>query len=302
MATKANVSNSNNLNDRLGRGLNALMTQRNKDLLSESNVVKLVSLRRLKQNPYQPRVFFDDEKLLELADSIRAKGILQPIIVKKDGERYIIVIGERRFRAAKLAGIRKIPVIEKDVNDQDMVELAVLENIQREDLSPIEEANAYSQLVNDFKMKLQDIAQKIGRSVSYISNKIRLLKLSDEVIRAVSEKRITEGHARAILILESKSLQLHILRIIEKNELSVREAEKLAGRLKIAQAKGAGQTRKIIRKVLTSNAKLTQNELKGYFSLPARIIPLKSGGKIVIRYRNDDDLARVCKLIRKRKK
>lgn len=287
----------NTENNRLGRGLSALLSQQaqNNELASNSLQVIEIDIRKIKPNPYQPRQQFDPEKLIELADSIRSKGVFQPLLVKQEGDFYVLVFGERRLRAAKIAGYEKIPVMVKDIADSDMVEMAVLENIQREDLSPVEEANAYEQLIKEHGVKIKDLAKKIGKSVPYISNKTRLLQLSPEVLRALQQKEITEGHARAIIPLESRSLQNHALRLIIRDEMNVRMTERLINKLKQADKEGDDETRKIIQYVLSAKAKQIQNNISTKLKLPTKIVPLKEGGKIVIKYKSDKDLDRVMK-------
>ncbi|HOU75667.1 MAG TPA: ParB/RepB/Spo0J family partition protein [Candidatus Dojkabacteria bacterium] len=286
-----------NENKRLGRGLSALLSQQAQDKLSDSNSLQIleIDIRKIKPNPYQPRQQFDPEKLIELADSIRSKGVFQPLLVKKEGDFYILVFGERRLRAAKIAGFEKIPVMVKEIADSDMVEMAVLENIQREDLSPVEEANAYEQLMKEHGVKIKDLSKKIGKSIPYISNKTRLLQLCPEVLKALQEKEITEGHARALIPLESRSLQNHALRLIIRDEMNVRMVERLVNKLKQADSEDDIETKKVIQYVLSAKAKQIQNSISSKLKLPTQIVPLKEGGKIVIKYKSDKDLDRIMK-------
>jgi ParB family chromosome partitioning protein len=286
---------------RLGRGLDAIIDPDKKVVLDDEDSqagVDLVPIENIQANPYQPRQVFEMERLVELADSIREKGILQPLIVKKSEEeknKYILIIGERRLRASKIAGLKEVPVIVKDVGDQDMLELAVLENIQREDLSPVEESEGYHQLVHEFGISMTDLAKKIGKSPSYISNKIRLLKLSPEVMKSLQNEEISEGHARTLLGLESKSLQIHAMRMIVQRDLNVRQTEELVRRLKKSEADGeeVEESKKVIKKVISKSAKYVQEQVGDYFGLPARVVPLSSGGKIIIRYKDEDDLEKL---------
>jgi ParB family transcriptional regulator, chromosome partitioning protein len=280
---------------RLGRGLDAIITGNDDKVLKDDgqNGIRTVDVKAIEPNPYQPRQVFDMESLVDLADSIREKGVLQPLIVKKaQDDKYTLIIGERRLRAAKIAGLKKIPVIEKEVSDQDMLELAVLENIQREDLSPVEEAQGYHQLVHEFDISMKELGEKLGKSTSYISNKIRLLKLSPEVMKTLQSEEISEGHARALLGIESKSLQIHAMRLVVRKDLNVRQTEELVRRLKETEGKDRNmeETRKMIKRVLSKNAKYVQNQIEDHFGLPARVVPLSSGGKIIIRYKDEDDL------------
>lgn len=288
--------------ERLGRGLSALLSSDTTQLINENNQkegVTWVDVQRIRANPYQPRQKFEMDKLVELADSIRSKGILQPLIVKQDHDQYVLILGERRLRAAKIAGIEKVPVIIKEVTEQDMLEMAVLENVQREELSSIEEASAYNQLITDFKIPSKVLAQKIGKSEPYISNKIRLLKLSPEIQRALVQGEITEGHARALLGLDSLSLQIHAMRLIIHNQMNVRQAEKLISRLKTADKESEQRTKKLIQYILSTNAIEIQKSLSDYFKLPTTIVPLKEGGKIIIRYKDEDELKKISEVIKK---
>lgn len=290
---------------RLGRGLGALLSQQTEEMLQKNTKledlgIRWLDIRKIKANPYQPRQTFDMEKMIELADSIREKGLMQPLIAKEEdgGLYYTLIIGERRLRAAKLAGLEKVPVMIKDANDSDMLEMAVIENVQRQDLTPVEEANAFQQLVQDFKMTLDEVSKKLGKSKSYISNKIRLLRLSKEVLRALQEDEITEGHARAILAIEDRSVQIHALRLIIQNGMNVRQAETLVNKLKKADEQSDRATRKVIDYVLSNNARAVQENFTSLFNLPIRVQPLRDGGKIIIRYSNEKDLAGIVKRLK----
>ncbi|NIP30031.1 MAG: ParB/RepB/Spo0J family partition protein [Candidatus Dadabacteria bacterium] len=205
----------------LGKGLDALIPK--EDKIEQSS--HLIDIHNIIPNASQPRKNFDDISLNELAGSIKENGLIQPIVVRKKGNDYEIVAGERRWRASQIAGIKKIPVIIKEVSDENLLELALIENLQREDLNPIEEAEAYNKLMTDFKLTHDDISKKIGKNRSTITNMIRLLQLTDKAKKALISKEITAGHARALLGLESKSQIDKILdEIISKNH-SVRKTE-----------------------------------------------------------------------------
>jgi ParB family chromosome partitioning protein len=205
----------------LGRGLKALLPE---EELTES--IHMIDISQIKPNPFQPRLDIDSETIRNLADSIREKGLLQPIILRKRSEHYEIVAGERRFLAAKEAGLKKIPAKILDVNDREMLEIALIENIEREDLNPIEEAVAYKKLMDNFGASLTDISKLVGKDVSTISNTIRLLQLPTDIQSLVREGKITEGHARVLLRVEGNLQRILAEAVMEKG-LSVRELEKI---------------------------------------------------------------------------
>lgn len=189
-------------------------------------VYKQIDINKIVANENQPRKVFDDEKIEELATSIKENGLIQPIIVRKYNRGYQIIAGERRFRACKLAGLKTVPCVIKDIDDKQVDTYAIIENIQREDLSPIEEAKAYKTLIDTYKMNQTELANKVGKKQSTIANKLRLLKLSDDVKYALKAKQITERHARAMLSLD-KEAQQQILKEVLKKSLNVKQTESL---------------------------------------------------------------------------
>ena len=206
----------------LGRGLEALLPEievRDEDKITE------VPLGEIAPNPFQPRKRFDDEKIGELAASIREYGVLQPIILRRYQHGYQLVAGERRYRAAKLADLETIPAVIRDIEDDRLMEIALIENLQREDLNPVEEAMAYHKLMNDLDMTQEQLAERLGKSRSQIANYIRLLNLSEEVIAMLSEGRITVGHAKVLLSIEDMGMQKDMAERIISEQLSVRQAE-----------------------------------------------------------------------------
>ncbi len=222
----------------LGRGIEALLKTAGED--RNVSAVNEVSPDSLSVNPYQPRQDFNEDNLNELADSIKQKGILQPVLVEPAGEgKYIIIAGERRVRAAKIAGLKQIPVIVKQFSDEEKLEIALIENIQRENLSPIEEAYAYKRLIDISGLNQEEIARKVGRKRSTIANALRLLKLPGSIRDALGKGRITSGHARALLMIEDKGKQKNLFQQILKNGLSVRQAEAFA-----SEKKGKNKTEK----------------------------------------------------------
>ena len=213
----------------LGRGLEALITTRAEEkYLPDSTTasVKGVDVDLIELNPYQPRARIDPVKFEELVASVKEKGIIQPIILNRlDGDRYVLIAGERRLKAFRAAGKRMIPAITMDVSEGEMLELAVIENIQREDLSPIEEARAYRMLQEKFSLTQEEVSRKMGKDRSTIANALRLLNLPDEIQEMVQDRRLSSGHARAILPLESLRAQVSFAREVVKKGLSVRDVE-----------------------------------------------------------------------------
>ena len=189
-------------------------------------VYKQIDIEKIKANENQPRTIFDDEKIAELATSIKENGLIQPLIVRKYNRNYQIIAGERRYRACKLAGLKTVPCIIKDIDDKQMDTYAIIENIQREDLTPIEEANAYKTLIDTYGMSQTELANKVGKKQSTIANKLRLLKLSDEVKDALKSKQITERHARAMLSLQPEKQEEVLHEVIDKS-LNVKQTETL---------------------------------------------------------------------------
>jgi ParB family chromosome partitioning protein len=215
---------------RLGKGLSALIN--NEENVDQSRVEEIF-VDQIEANPFQPRSTFDEEALNELANSIREKGVIQPITVRKiKAERYQIVAGERRWRASKLVGLNKIPAVIRNFDDQEMLEIALIENIQREDLNPVEEAKAYKEMLDNFDITQADLAKQVGKSRSNVSNMVRLLKLAEKVKNHLKRGTITIGHARALLALEKEAAQIAACENIIIQDLTVRETEKYVEKLK----------------------------------------------------------------------
>ena len=208
---------------RLGRGLEALLN------VEENEYEEIVELRinDIEPNLEQPRKSFDEESLRELAESIKKHGIVQPIIVRKENDTYRIVAGERRWRAAKIANLEKIKAIVKDLTDQEILEVALIENLQREDLNPIEEAEAYEKLIKEHGLKQEEIAEIVGKSRPAVANSLRLLSLPDEIKSGLVERKITSGHARALLAIEDPEVQKRVMEEIIKMNYNVRQTEKI---------------------------------------------------------------------------
>lgn len=268
---------------RLGRGLSALIPD-----ADDEDGAREVELGLIKPNPYQPRTEFDDQKLEELARSIEEHGVIQPIIVRKKDDGYELVAGERRWRAAKKAGISKIPAIVKEYSDSQMLEIALLENLQREDLNPIEEATAYKQLIEDLGITQEALSKRIGKSRSVIANSIRLLNLPEEIQNLLAKGKITTGHARALLSLDNEKEQKQMAQKILEKDLTVREIERLVKKPK-KQNKRKERTNPLITHL--------EDRLKQFFGTKVKVRSGKNKGKIEIEYYSEEDLERILELV-----
>jgi len=270
----------------LGKGLGALIT----DDSNENTGVKEIRVNEIEPNTNQPRKSFDDEKLQQLAESIKQHGIVQPIIVKKENDIYRIVAGERRWRAARLAGLVSVPVIVKDISNRQIMEIALIENLQREDLNPIEEAEAFERLIKDYEMTQDELSKTIGRSRSAIANSIRLLSLCDPIKSFVINGELSSGHARTLLAVEDGELQKKIAGEIIKNQLNVRETEKLVKKL---------LSKKTREKIKNNNEQYIEIEekLKNIFGTKVKIMHGNKRGKIMIEYYSNDELDRILEMV-----
>ncbi|OIQ01577.1 MAG: hypothetical protein AUK58_04390 [Candidatus Moranbacteria bacterium CG2_30_41_165] len=243
-----------------------------------------IPLHKIVPNPHQPRLQFDDVKLAELAESIKEHGILQPLVVTKSGaDTYEIIAGERRFQASKKAGLKTVPVLVRDATEQEKLELAIIENIQRHDLNPIEEAKAFLRLQDEFGLGQEAVAKKMGKSRSVISNTMRLLHLPIEIQRAVSEGKISEGHAKALLSIENPEKQRAVFDLIIKEELTVRETE-----IKVRSVAVGSHIRSSI--VLHPEIISRTEHLTEILGTKVKIAPSGKGGKIMIEYYSPEDL------------
>jgi ParB family chromosome partitioning protein len=246
-----------------------------------------VDIDLLYPNPKQPRLSFGPDALNELANSIRENGIVQPIVVRRRGDRYEIIAGERRWRAAQLAGLARVPVVVKEVPDDKMMELALLENIQREDLNPIEEARAYHLLIQDQHLKQDDLARRLGKARPTITNALRLLQLPADVQGLLEHGTLTAGQARPLLALPGAALQLRVARVIAERELSARESERLVARLlkdgKRGRTKSAADPH-----IMAAEEKLCQR-----LGTRVRIQAGGRGGQIIIHYGSEAELERL---------
>lgn len=244
----------------------------------------------IKPNPYQPRIEMQPEQLVELADSIREHGVIEPIIVtKKSDNHYELIAGERRWRASKLAGVEYVPVVVKEASPQQMLELAVVENVQRSDLNALEEALAFDQLAKLFSLTHDEIAKKVGLSRPAVANKIRLLSLPEELKRGLLEGKISEGHARALLGLDSRETMIATYKIILRDSLSVRATEELVRRLSKGQKKSTRKDERIMDEKTTK----IETSLKSKFGKGVTLSRSQKGGKIVIPFSSDKELDKI---------
>ncbi|RME13646.1 MAG: ParB/RepB/Spo0J family partition protein [Bacteroidetes bacterium] len=284
----------------LGRGLSALLENAKTDITTKSTEnapvlgsISMIPLSAIETNPFQPRNEFEEIALNELAQSIKENGIIQPITVRKLGyDKYQIISGERRFRAAQIAGLKEIPAYIRVANDQQMLELALIENIQREDLNPIEIALSYQRLIEECKLTQEELSKKVGKQRSTVTNYLRLLKLPAPIQKGLKEGIISMGHARALINIENEDKQLALFALIVEQDLSVREVEELAKGAKI------NYKPKVKREhtPLTIEEKLWLGQLKERFD---RFVEFKKnskgGGKIILNFENEDDLNVILK-------
>jgi len=269
----------------LGKGLEALIPG---DFQAEpSGSAQFIPITQIQPNPSQPRTEINNESLQELAASIREHGIIQPLILTKDNgeELYTLVAGERRLRAAKIAGLESVPVIIREASDQERLELALIENIQRENLTPLEAAEAYQRLNDEFGLQQDQIADRVGKSRVAVTNTIRLLKLPDEAKRALTTGKITEGHARAILGLSSPQAQLAALQTIQRGELNVRQAEELVR--KLSGIKPKTEDKKAPK---PPEVRAMEEKLRAGLGTKVSLNHSGSGGTITIHYYSDEEL------------
>jgi ParB family chromosome partitioning protein len=267
----------------LGRGLAALIPQRSASTAGSAEI----PLARVRENPRQPRLRMADEALETLAASIREHGVIQPILVTETIDGYQLVAGERRVRAARMAGLERIPAVVRQLADQQQLELALVENLQREDLDPIEAARAYRQLIDEFAFSQEDLAARVGRARSTVANTLRLLDLHDGVQDAVANGSITEGHARALGGLPTEA-QARVLPTVIEDDLSVRQTEELVRRLREPREAVAQQDRPADPEV-----ERVEEELRRSLGTKVRLTRTRRGGRIVIDYYGDEELARL---------
>lgn len=279
----------------LGKGLSALIPEDIEDLTQENEGKISVPLNKIKNDNNQPRKAFDSDKIAELTESIKTHGIIQPLILRKsDNDCYIIVAGERRWRAAKMAGLSEVPAIIMDLSEKDVLEISLIENIQRQDLNPIEEAIAYKKLLNEFKLTQEDLSKRIGKSRTAITNTMRLLNLDSRVQQYIIEGIITEGHGRALLSIKDLELQYELSQKVIDENLSVRELEKLTK--KFLEVKDKVKEERATNE-LNPYYKEIKNQLQDYFGTKVNISNKNNKGKIEIEYYSEDDLQRILDII-----
>jgi len=275
----------------LGKGLGALIPDKP---LAEGEGKKsffTCGIEEIQPNPFQPRKTFNEEPLQELVQSIREKGILQPLVVRRKGERYELIAGERRWRAAQKAGIKEVPILVRNVSESELLELSLIENIQRENLNPIEEAEAYKGLAEQFHLTQEDISQKVGKDRATVANALRLLKLPPEIKQSLAEGKVTVGHARALLGLDSPEKQRAAWRKVLSGGLSVRQTENLIKRLRPKTSAGAAKS--------TPEWESLVDELQRSLGTRVRIVGRKKRGRIEIDFYSPEELERILDFLRR---
>lgn len=277
----------------LGRGLNALVSEAEYETggsaVSASNAASVTKLpiEDIVPNPNQPRIHFNETELRELSESIQEHGVLQPLLVRKHGNGYEIIAGERRYQASKLAGLEELPVIIKDVNDEEMLALALIENLQRSDLNPVEEAKGYRQLIDASGMTQEALSKAVSKSRSAITNSLRLLDLPEVVQQMIFEGKLTAGHARAILAVPYEDARIRLAEKVVAEGLSVRATENLAPLF------SAGETTKTPRPAMPQSFKKAARVLRQVFNTNVRVKSSRGKNKIEIEFKDEEELSRI---------
>ncbi|BCN33016.1 ParB/RepB/Spo0J family partition protein [Anaeromicropila herbilytica] len=283
----------------LGKGLDSMIPEKvnkvkNEDNLDNVSRETLIDISEIEPNMSQPRKNFDDDALLELSDSIKEFGIIQPLVIQKKEKNYEIIAGERRWRAAKLAGLKQVPCIVKNYTSQQIVEISLIENIQREDLNAIEEALAYQRLINEFNLKQDEVAERVSKSRAAVTNSIRLLKLDARIQQMLIDDMISTGHARTIIPIEDKEVQYSIAMKIFDENLSVRETEKLIKKIMEAPDDKIKKENEIDDSLVYKDI---EEKIKGIFGTKVSINKKnRNKGKIEIEYYSNDELERIIEL------
>ncbi len=277
----------------LGRGLSALLgedtsTGQHKDSIFE------IDIELIDPNPEQPRTRFTDKALDELAQSIAANGVVQPIVVRPIGSRFQIIAGERRWRAAQRAGLRRIPAATKQVSDDKLLELALIENIQRQELNPIEEAKAYRKLIDNIGLTQEKLSERVGKERSLIATTLRLLKLPEDIQTLIEEEKLTAGHGRALLMVEDRAVQRRLARNIIEKGLSVRETERS---IKKNTTSPQHIVNNRVAKSIDANVRAAETKLMRKLGTNVKIVPKGNGGKIEVEFYSLDDLDRIFQLV-----
>lgn len=278
----------------LGRGLSALLGEENQ---KEADNFQELDLDLIDANAQQPRTNFTEEHLEELAQSIKVNGVVQPIVVRKKGNRYEIIAGERRWRASQRAGARKIPAVIREVSDDKLLELALIENIQRQELNAIEEAKAYRNLIDTIGLTQEMVAERVGKNRTFVTNYLRILKLPDDIQNYISSDKISVGHAKALLAVEGADAQRQLARNIIEMVLSVRETEKAVKRL--AKGNEEGEKKEKVKPTTDANYKAAEVKLRRHLGTQVKIASdgRGTGGKIEIEYYSESDLDRIFQLL-----
>lgn len=302
---------SSNKKNALGRGLSALLENASTDITTKANAsgdavlaggISIIPIDKIETNPFQPRTHFEEEALNELSASIKEHGIIQPITIRKIGnDKYQLISGERRFRASQLAGLKEIPAYVRIANDQSMLEMALVENIQRENLDAIEVAISFKRLMDECKLTQEELSQKVGKNRSTVTNFLRLLKLPALIQVGIRTKQISMGHARALIAIEDENKQLEIFKAIIENDLSVRQAEELAREGK----KGANIEKKITEKKVKEEAPVLSlehrkmiDDLKHTFNTDVQLSINEYGkGKLTFSFASKEDLQRILDIL-----
>ena len=288
----------------LGKGLDSLITNKvskpiiNTVVTDKLNEAILVSIAKVEPNREQPRKKFDEDALLELAESIKQFGVLQPLLVQAKEDYYEIIAGERRWRASKIAGLKEVPVIIKSLTEQEKMEISLIENIQRENLNPIEEAQAYKKLITEFQLKQDEVAERVSKSRTAVTNIMRLLKLNEKVQQMVMDEMLTTGHARALLSIEDEEQQYLIAMKIFDEKLSVRDTEKLVKSLQ-SEKKGKDAGVKKVDMRLEAVYRDLEEQMKEILGTKVYIHAKdEKKGKLEIEYYSQDELDRIIDLLR----
>ncbi|HOD12875.1 MAG TPA: ParB/RepB/Spo0J family partition protein [Candidatus Omnitrophota bacterium] len=275
----------------LGKGLSALIPENVK--IEKDDIVTYLPIAQIKKNAFQPRKEFNEEKLSDLISSIKEKGVLQPLLVRRSADGYELIAGERRLRAAQTLNIDKVPVIVKTASDQEALVLALIENIQREELNPIEESKAYQRLIEDFNFTQDLVAQSVGKDRSTVTNMLRLLSLPEDIQKSVSSGSFSVGHARALLSIRDESQQKVFWKKTTEKGLSVRELENIIK----SEAHGTSRGRKISGDRKDPYVVSVEEELQRALGTKVRIAAKKKRGKIIVEYYSNDDLERITKIM-----
>jgi ParB family chromosome partitioning protein len=274
----------------LGKGLGALIPEQ--ESMEDNNAVIKVSMNLIKANENQPRKNFDEEKIEQLAASIKEHGVVQPIVLKKENDTYTIVAGERRWRASKSIGLKEIPAVIMELTDKQVLEISLIENIQREDLNPIEEALAYKKLIEEFELTQEELSKRIGKSRTAVTNCLRLLNLDSRVQEYVIDGVISEGHGRTLLAVTDKDTQYTLAQTIIDESLNVRDTEKLIKNLDKEKKEKADKKKDDVHIIDI------KDKLENYFGTKVSLINKKNKGKIEIEYYSQDDLQRILDILK----